>query len=93
MTVFESFKTKNIDELTEWLADNWSSCEAPWTMYFDEKYCKKCEGVMARVEGYYSEMEFGYCELYDKCRFFEDADIDDVLDDKFAIKMWFESEV
>lgn len=94
MTVFESFKTKSIDELTEWFAKNGGYDGTPWTMWFDKNYCLKCEGVTAYVPEYHNkEMEFGYCELYGKCKFFEDVDIDDVLDDKFIIKMWLESEV
>lgn len=91
MTNYENLKTKNIHELLKWLREYWDSDTTPWTEWFDKTYCKNCEGVIARVPDYHNkEMEFGYCELYDKCRFFEDMNMDD--EDRI-INLWLESEV
>ena len=38
MTVFESFKTKNIDELAEWLSEHCMFDTAPWWNFWDENY-------------------------------------------------------
>ena len=85
MTVFESFKANNIDELAEWL-DKYIVCidEAPWTLWWDKNYCKKCAAEVVNFD------EYGYCELHDKCRFFQD--MYDVPDNKCVIKLWLESE-
>ena len=86
MTVYEFFQTKSINEIAEWFSEHWPSDGAPWTMWFDETYCQNCESEI----GYYDnrEMEFGYCELYGKCRFFNKH----ILYDSVVVEMWLESE-
>ena len=85
MTVFESFKFKSIDELTEWLDKYGLFDNSPWIIYFDKNYCKKCDGV------FYDGDEYAWCELNDnKCRFFQD--MDSILNNKEIIKIWLESE-
>lgn len=94
MTVFESFKNKNLDELAKWLSDNWESDNSPWCLWWDRKYCDNCEGIICDAPWLYSgEIECSYCEVNDKCRFFEDRHIDSILDDVVIAKMWLESEV
>lgn len=94
MTVFESFKIKNIDELAEWLDDNWMDDDSPWILWWDKKYCDNCECVLCEAPYYFGgQIECSYCEVNDRCRFFEDRHIDDILDNKAIAKMWLESEV
>lgn len=97
MTVFESFKTKNVDEIAEWLDKNGIYDGSPWMHWWDKNYCSKCETVIDYVpddegeETWHIGMECAWCELHDKCRFFQD--MDDMPDNKQIIKLWLESEI
>lgn len=91
MTVFDNFKNKNIDELVDWLDEYGAFDNSPWTKYFDNNYCSECESEYAYIEEFNSERECSYCELNNKCRFFQD--LDDTPDNKQIIKMWLESEI
>lgn len=97
MTVFEDIKSKNIDELVEWLDKHGASEDNPWIKWFDRTYCRKCEPVVASFVSdcygsYYSaEHEFAWCELYRNCRYFND--MKNVPNRKQTIKLWLESEV
>ena len=84
MTVFEKIKSMNIDEFTEWFEENCVHDSDPCIKWWDRTYCKNCEAVIK------NEMKYGYCELNDKCRFFDD--MDSVPSIKQTIKMWLESE-
>lgn len=92
MTKFDSIKSKNIDELAEWLDKYAGFDDAPWTTWFDMKYCKDCEPEIARKENtnYYNVASFGWCELHGKCKYFQE--LEDTPDNKQVIKMWLESE-
>lgn len=94
MTVFESFKANNIDELAEWLDKNISCIdETPWIKWWDNNYCNKCESEIVRTPyflGGEREQECGWCELNDKCKYFQH--LDDIPDNKYVIKLWLESE-
>lgn len=91
MTVFDIFKSKNIDELAEWLDEHIMPDAAPWIKWFDSLFCKQCE-----EESFYDE-ESGveticvWCEYHGKCKFFEH--LDNIPDGKQVAKMWLESEV
>lgn len=91
MTIFDVFKSKNIDELSEWLDEHIMPDAAPWIKWFDSKFCKQC-----KEESFYDE-ESGveticmWCEYYDKCKFFEH--LGNIPDCKQVAKMWLESEV
>ena len=90
MTIFDEIKSKNIDELVEWL-DKYAAFDgSKWMSWFDNNYCKKCEPEVARVERYHGEHEFGWCELHGKCKFFED--LEEVPDNKQIIKLWLQLE-
>lgn len=96
MTIFDNFKAKNkaknIDELADWLYEHCNFDDAPWWKYWDENYCGKCDGEVACVpELNNKEMEFAWCELHDKCRFFQD--MNDIPSEKQIVKMWLESEI
>ena len=87
MTVFESFVSKNIDELVEWLDEHIDVGNDIWDVWFDENYCKKCESVIKYVPEWEREAEFAWCELNERCRF-----LNVFPSRKQIIKMWLESE-
>ena len=102
MNNFEKLKSMRIDELAEWLDQNGIIDNSPWLDDFNERYCAKCESVMCKYEDAESvvgfkpcffddDIECAYCEVYKKCRFFED--MDDVPNGKEIVKLWLESEV
>lgn len=90
MTAFQNFKSMTIDELAEWLDKYGDFDAAPWMEWFDKNYCNKCEGVNV-TNGMYHTYEYAWCELHNKCKFFQD--MNDVPDSKQTVKMWLESEV
>lgn len=91
MTVFENLKSMNIDKLSEWIDKHGEFDNSPWIIQFDKNYCSKCESVKGRYEDSERELDFCWCEIYNKCKFFQD--IDSVPDTKQMIKLWLESEV
>ncbi len=91
MNVFEKIISKSIDELAESMDEHWVGDNAPWDKWFDDNYCNKCDGVTKFMpEWGFTEHEFAYCELHDKCRFFQD--MEEVPSSKQIVKMWLESE-
>lgn len=96
MTRFEKLKSMNIDELAEWLDKYGQFDGSPWMEWWDTTYCKNCPsetGYLPDDTGenrYYVPTEFAWCELHDKCRFFQDRD--NVPSIKEIIKMWLECE-
>ena len=91
MTVFDSIKNKNIDELAEWLDEHCIIDNAPWDKWYNKNYCNKCAPEIGHVIELDRDCEFAWCEIHKKCKYFQDKD--DILDDKQIIKMWLESEV
>lgn len=90
MTIFENIKTKNMDEFVEWLYSNFDIDSAPWVNWFDNNYCSKCDHITAYIKDYQRDMNFAWCEIYEKCKFF--PELDGSPDSKQVIKMWLESE-
>lgn len=89
MTVFEKIKSKNIDELVDWIDEHFHFDSAPYWKWWDENYCSKCKAIVQTDdEGH--ETKFAYCEVHDNCKFFKD--MDNIPDVKQTIKMWLESE-
>jgi hypothetical protein len=96
---FESLKSMSVDEFAEWLDKNGSFDDSPWLNSFNEKYCEKCESVTVKIteeeklKNHISclrdEFECTYCEVYNKCRYFEN--MDDVPDNREMIKLWLEA--
>ena len=84
MRVFDSFKSKDIDKLSEWFDKYVAFDNAPYLKWWDKNYCKKC--VAEIKDGH----EYGWCELHNKCKFFKD--MAEVPSCKEIIKMWLESE-
>ena len=87
MKVFDNLKSKNIDELAEWLDEYCWHDNAPWMTWFDNKYCKNCEGVSIDGSAY---GDYAYCELHKKCKFF--PELDEAPNCFQIVKMWLESE-
>ena len=90
-TVFDKFKSMNIDKLAEWIDEHGQSDSSPWMSWFDQKYCKNCEDILCKYEDGVREFSCSYCELNSNCKYFLDSD--EVPDNKMIIKMWLESEV
>lgn len=85
MTVFENLKSMNIDEFAEWFEKNCVHDNDPCIRWFDRTYCKNCEAVFE------NELEYAYCELNHKCRYFQY--MDEMLDNLQTIKLWLKSEL
>jgi hypothetical protein len=81
MTVFDSLKNKNIDEVAGWLDEHIVTDDVPWFRWWDDNYCKGC---MAEAE------EKVWCEIHGNCKFFKDQE--EIPSHKEIIKMWLESE-
>ena len=88
-----------MEELAEWLDKNGQFDTAPWTIWFDQKYCKGCDKLTVTMEeykrvfgcvGFGNTVDCAYCEWKGKCRFF--PEMDEVPDGKEIIKMWLEME-
>ena len=106
MTIFEKIKSYSLEELADFLDKNGSFDQSPWSDWFNDNYCSKCESVMCKavdckeklgIDPWYGEdMECAYCELIDetgckKCRFF--PEMNDVPDNKQVIEMWLKETV
>lgn len=92
MNNYDKFRSMTIEEMTQWFEENFDCDDSPWIKAFDDKYCKNCEVVKGKCKDYYcDEMIFTYCELFDKCRYFEDED--SCPSDKLMIKLWLNGEV
>lgn len=90
MTVFDSFKSKNIDELAEWLNEYGIQDFSPWYNWFDSKYCCKCEPEEVYEVDHDFSHNYAWCEVCGNCKFFQD--MDEVPWGKQIVKMWLESE-
>lgn len=84
-TMFENLKSMNIDEFAEWFEENCIHNDDPCIKWWDKTYCKNCEPIVK--DGY----ECAYCELNNKCKFFND--MNNIPSIKETIKIWLESEV
>lgn len=102
MTNFEKLKAMDVSSLATWLDKNGIIDHSPWLEDFNNKYCANCESVMCKYEdaekviGFKpmfddDEVECAYCEIYKKCRYFEDRD--EVPDGVEMVKLWLEAEV
>ena len=91
MTNFEKLKSMSVEELAKWLNENGQFDTAPWTLWFDQKYCKNCEDIECKSPDDSRKYICAYCEIYDNCRFF--PDYSDVPDNLEVIKMWLKAEV
>lgn len=90
MKVFDIIKSKNIDELVDWIEKYFTFDTAPYWKWWDKNYCKNCKSVIGYSSAINGRCEFAWCELNSKCKFFEE--MDNIPDTKQIIKMWLESE-
>lgn len=90
MTVFEKIKSMDIDEFAEWFDEHCAHDTDPCIDWWNDTYCKNCEPEIATIEGYHNSNEFCWCELYGKCRFFQD--LDETPDTLHMTRLWLESE-
>ena len=69
-TIFEKIKAMDIDEFAEWFSKHCLHDTAPCIKWWDDTYCSNCESEIARCIDTNQDMEFAWCELHDKCKFF-----------------------
>lgn len=91
MNNFEKLKSMSAEELAEWLDKHGQFDNSPWMLWWDRNYCKNCEDIICKSSDDSRHFPCAYCEIYDKCRYFQDQE--DVPDNKEIIKMWLKSEV
>lgn len=91
MTIFESMKSKSIDELAEWFDEHGAYDNSAWREWFDNNYCQKCESEYVYVEMFKKEQPCAWCELHKKCKYFQD--MNEMPSNKQIIKMWLETEI
>lgn len=101
MNNFEKLRSMSIDDLASWLDENGIIDHSPWLEHFSDKYCAKCDPVMCKYEDVGKLLDFepfdddcvecAYCEIYKKCRYFEEQD--NVPDGAEMVKLWLEAEV
>ena len=101
MTNFDKLKNMNIDELAKFIDDHGMYDNTPWMNWWSETYCENCKSVelnCAESIKYLGLTPFfeddvtlcAYCEVYNKCRFFEA--MDHVPETQEIIKLWLEEE-
>ena len=102
MSNFKRLQSMSVDELAQWLDENGQFDTSPWSEWFSKKYCNNCESIKCKYADaeekldfspytfYSGDIECAYCEIYHKCKFFEN--LEDVPDNKEVIKMWLEEE-
>ena len=100
MNNFEKLQSMSIEELAELLDQNGMIDNSPWVEDFNNKYCAKCEPIMCKYEDaedvlgfkpmYDNEIECAWCEIYKKCRYFEERN--EVPDSKEMARLWLEAE-
>lgn len=88
MTNFEKIKQMSKKELAQWLDKNGSFDIAPWSEWFDKKYCKQCETIICKCGDV--NMKYAYCELNGFCKFFEDPNF--LEDSPKIINLWLNAE-
>ena len=92
MKFYDKIRSMTIEEMAQWFEENFDCDNTPWVNAFDKKYCKNCEIVKGKCKDYYyGDMGFTYCELFDKCHFFENED--GCPSEELMIKLWLNGEV
>ena len=83
MKNIDKLKSMTIDELAEYIAENWIHDNDPVITWFDENHCKKCDSVII------DSSEYAWCEVHKKCPFF--LQLNGMPENKDMIKLWLES--
>ena len=83
---------EEFDKIAEWLDENIPVDGAPWTMWFDENYCRKCDIIKTKYDfgSGEREVECSYCEINGECRFIPDKSVAD--SNLEVIKLWLAQE-
>ena len=95
MTNLEQLQSMPIDSLVKWLDKYGNFDGAPWSIWFDENYCSKCEIIECIVDEKDAfwpgqKVKYAYCELEKKCKYF--TNLNDTPSNAEVIKIWLESE-
>jgi hypothetical protein len=101
MTNLKHIQSMSLEDFAEWLDEHGQFDDSPWMHWFAQKYCDKCESIKCRYQdveqllGFDAmsserEVECAYCEVYGKCKYFEE--IDDIPNNLEIIKMWLNKE-
>lgn len=101
MTNHENLLNKTTRELAKWLDANGQFDGSPWMKWFDKNFCSKCESVKIKKENskvvlgfdllFVNETTCSYCELYKKCKYFQDRDETPTNVD--IIEMWLKENI
>ena len=96
MTNFKRIQSMSVEELATWLDEHGQFDTAPWTLWFNDRYCNNCESIELNYEDSrnkigieplsYLTCECAFCEINDHCRFF--PKIDGIPSNKEMIEMW-----
>ena len=96
MTNLDNLKSLSVDSFAEWLDTYGQHDSSPWSTWFNEHYCSKCEPVTCSADiareklgltpWYGHDVTCGWCELHAKCKFF--PDYDGIPSNKDTIKLW-----
>lgn len=89
MTVFDQIRKMNIDEFAEWFNDHCSHDTDPCVEWWNNTYCKNCNPELGTIEGTQTPLEFAWCELHKKCRFFPNMEC--IPDSLEMTKIWLKS--
>lgn len=100
MTRYEQLTSLTIEQLAQWIDKHGQFDGSPWMSWFDENYCSKCESIKIKKENskailgfelmFADETTCSYCELYKKCRYFQDKEETPTNVD--IIQMWLEEQ-
>lgn len=100
MTRYEQLTSLPIEQLAQWIDTHGQFDGSPWITWFDENYCSKCESIKIKKENskailgfelmFADETTCSYCELYKKCKYFQDKDETPTNVD--IIQMWLEEQ-
>ena len=97
MTNFKRIQSMSVEELAAWLDENGQFDTAPWSIWFNDRFCNNCESIELNYEdsknklgielfSYEGAAECAYCECNDHCRFF--PNIEGIPGNKEVIEMW-----
>lgn len=90
MNNWTKLKNMSVEDLAKWLDENGQFDTAPWTIWFDQKYCSNCESIICHYEDSTHEFSCAWCELNDGCKFL--PEVKGMPNNLEIIKMWLESE-
>ena len=89
-------KNMSFHEFAQWLKEYCDNDEAPWRTWFNDTYCAECPGEIVQYTykgGQVHECPCTWCEVHDKCYFFQDSDVKRPPSILNMIEMWLRAEV